>query len=76
MRRLTIVAVLCCCAFRLFGGSWTELGPKFPGRVSAIVATDVNHLWVATPGGGVWKSSDGGTNFTWAGNYEQTNFYH
>jgi len=50
-------------------GTWTELGPKWAGRVSAIAATDVNHLWVATPGGGVWRSTDGGTTFSWAGNY-------
>lgn len=66
MRRLWIAVFLVAlqgCA------TWTELGPRFAGRVSAIAATDVNHLWVATPGGGVWKSTDGGTTFTWAGNY-------
>jgi hypothetical protein len=61
---LFLLPLLAGCA-----GTWTELGPKWAGRVSAIAATDVNHLWVATPGGGVWKSTDGGASFTWAGNY-------
>jgi hypothetical protein len=49
-------------------GTWTELGPNGAGRVSAIVALDANQVWVATPGGGIWKSRDGGATFTWAGN--------
>lgn len=67
MRRLWIALSL--ATLPAFAASWTELGPKFAGRVSAIAATDVNHLWVATPGGGVWKSSNGGLTFSWAGNY-------
>ncbi|HYU09522.1 MAG TPA: hypothetical protein VEK77_09090 [Gemmatimonadales bacterium] len=68
MRRLWAIAILVAlhgCAT----ATWTELGPMYAGRVSAIAATDVNHVWVATPGGGVWKSGDGGTTFAWAGNY-------
>src|SRR5512142_2137282 len=66
MHRLALVVG---CTLSVSCATWTELGPKGAGRVSGIVATDVNHVWVATPGGGVWKSSDGGANFTWAGNY-------
>jgi hypothetical protein len=68
MRRILILVASWSIASAAFG-AWTELGPRYPGRVSAIVATDVDHLWVATPGGGVWKSSNGGTTFAWAGNY-------
>jgi hypothetical protein len=68
MRRLSIFVAILSIAGPA-GAAWTELGPKHAGRVSGIVATDADHLWVATPGGGVWKSSDGGASFTWAGNY-------
>lgn len=50
-------------------GTWLERGPRASGRVSAIAATDLNHLWAASPGGGVWKSTDGGSNWEWSGNY-------
>ena len=49
--------------------TWTELGPHSSGRVSGIAVSDLQHLWVASPGGGVWKSIDGGTHWSWAGNY-------
>ncbi len=49
--------------------TWTELGPRSSGRVSTIAATDVQHIWAASPGGGVWKSVDGGSHWNWAGNY-------
>ncbi len=64
-----LTALLCCFVLPLSGDTWTELGPKFAGRVSAIAATNANNVWLASPGGGVWKSTDGGANFTWAGNY-------
>jgi hypothetical protein len=51
------------------GPVWNELGPRSSGRVSAIVAADANHLWAASPGGGVWKTTDGGAHWSWAGNY-------
>ena len=65
--RLVLVVLLGCAASAC--STWTELGPKFAGRVSAIVAPSASDVWVATPGGGVWKSPDGGATFTWAGNY-------
>ncbi|HEX7679873.1 MAG TPA: hypothetical protein VF713_17220, partial [Thermoanaerobaculia bacterium] len=74
MRRLVLTALLCCFVLPLVGDTWTELGPKFAGRVSGLAATDANHLWLASPGGGVWKSSDGGSTFTWAGNYALGDF--
>ena len=72
MRRFCLV--LLATALPAFASTWTELGPKYPGRVSAIAASDAAHVWVATPGGGVWKSSDGGATFTWAGNYALGDF--
>ncbi|HEV2962057.1 MAG TPA: hypothetical protein VG649_09560 [Candidatus Angelobacter sp.] len=54
--------------------NWAELGPRSSGRVSAIVATDLNHLWAASPGGGVWKSADAGAHWVWAGNYGMGDF--
>ena len=50
-------------------GSWRELGPHFSGRVSAIAVRNANEMWAASPGGGVWKSTNGGANWSWAGNY-------
>ena len=52
---------------------WTPLGPApvqsgsnlSTGRVAALVAhpTDPNTIYAATAGGGVWKTTDGGTNW-------------
>jgi hypothetical protein len=69
-----LAALLLGCAVSACGPTWTELGPKYAGRVSAIVATSASNVWVATPGGGVWKSTDGGATFTWAGNYALGDF--
>lgn len=69
MLRKLILAVFLVSAASACAGTWTELGPKFAGRVSAIAATSASHVWVAAPGGGVWKSTDGGATFAWAGNY-------
>ena len=49
--------------------TWQELGPRSSGRVSAIAVSDIQHIWAASPGGGVWKTADGGSHWTWAGNY-------
>lgn len=49
--------------------TWLELGPRSSGRVSAIAVQDLQHIWAASPGGGVWKTADGGAHWTWAGNY-------
>jgi hypothetical protein len=67
--RRTLAAILIGFFASACSSTWTELGPKSAGRVSAIVATNASNVWVATPGGGVWKSTDGGATFTWAGNY-------
>jgi len=47
-------------------GRWKENGPGLAGRLSGIVAspTDPNTLLVSSPGGGVWRTTDGGA--TWA----------
>ncbi len=59
-------ALLLACASAAFffspappSPTWMERGPRSSGRVSAIVATDISHLWVASPGGGVWKTVNG-----------------
>src|SRR5690242_16006808 len=53
---------------------WTALGPEpvvgfgnvSTGRIAAVAAhpTDANTLYVATAGGGVWKTIDGGVDWT------------
>src|SRR5258706_965280 len=45
---------------------WTDNGPGLAGRLSAIVASPAapNTLLVSSPGGGVWRTTDGGA--TWA----------
>jgi len=46
--------------------SWSYLGPKnFGGRIRAIIVhpTDSNIMWVGSCGGGIWKTTNGGT--TW-----------
>ncbi len=46
-------------------GSWRELGPPFTGRISAIApGADLQTAMVATPGGGLWTTGDGGV--TWS----------
>jgi photosystem II stability/assembly factor-like uncharacterized protein len=51
------------------GGTWTDLGPtNIGGRITDLVV-DPDHsntIYVAAAGGGVWKSSDGGSTFTTA----------
>ena len=53
-------------------GTWTNMGPSSSdggyagiGRVNSVAfhPTDVNTFWVATPGGGVWKTSNGGSSW-------------
>jgi len=44
---------------------WQFKGPKTFGRITAIVADPENpdKVYVGTPQGGVWKSTDGGTHY-------------
>ena len=56
--------------------AWTAIGPaplnsadstgNVTGRITAIAAhpTDANTIYVAPAGGGVWKTTNGGTNWT------------
>src|SRR5262249_17485503 len=56
--------------------AWTAIGPaplnssqatgNVSGRIAAIAAhpTDANTIYVAPAGGGVWKTTNGGTNWT------------
>jgi len=53
--------------------SWTNLGTNSStggyagiGRINCIAfhPTDVNTFWVGSPSGGIWKTTDGGSNWT------------
>jgi photosystem II stability/assembly factor-like uncharacterized protein len=56
--------------------NWVPIGPApinngwgpqaASGRINALAAdpSDANTIYIATPGGGVWKTSDGGTTWT------------
>jgi hypothetical protein len=50
---------------------WIDRGPDLGGRLSAVVAspTNPNVLLVASPGGGVWRTNDGGANWHRPVNY-------
>ena len=51
--------------------TWIERGPDFGGRLSAIVASpqSPDTLLVASPGGGVWRTFDGGASWHRPANY-------
>ena len=67
---------------------WTALGPapitngqipgslQVSGRIAALAAhpTDANTMYVAAAGGGVWKTTDGGANWTAKTDTQQTLF--
>jgi hypothetical protein len=53
------------------GQYWSANGPGLAGRLSGIVGnpSDVNTLVVSSPGGGVWRTSNGGASWAEPGNY-------
>ena len=56
-------------SFKTQAGDWSLIGPDNPGwgRVNCIALdpSDPNNVfWVGTPGGGIWKSTDAGANWT------------
>ena len=58
------------------GGSWEYLGANnIGGRVTDVVVdpTQANTIYVASAGGGVWKSTDAGATYTtaWPNDYPQ-----
>src|SRR5437867_4085844 len=47
--------------------SWTWLGPgNIGGRITTILVhpTDPNRIWITNPGGGIWKTTNGGETWT------------
>lgn len=55
----------CSDGTHVLRGTWRELGPPFTGRISAIApGADLQTAMVATPGGGLWTTGDGGG--TWS----------
>ena len=54
----------------LSGLQWRSIGPFRGGRVTAVAgAADPNTYYFGTPGGGVWKTTDGGQ--TWYPVFDQ-----
>lgn len=49
---------------------WINQGPNLGGRLSAVVAspTDPNTLLVSSPGGGIWRTNNGGASWAQPGN--------
>ena len=56
-----------------YSESWTNLGTNASGggyaglgRINCVAfhPTDVNTFWVGSPSGGIWKTTNGGTNWT------------
>ncbi|MFN3405367.1 MAG: Ig-like domain-containing protein [Cytophagaceae bacterium] len=68
---------------QVLSATWTELGPDYMnatsgwnpgvGRVTAIAVEPVNQqlIYVGTPEGGLWKSTNGGT--SWSPMFDQNN---
>ena len=56
--------------------TWTNHSPNIGGRLSAIVASpaDANTLIVASPGGGIWRTINGGVSWTQPLNYALADF--
>jgi hypothetical protein len=73
-------ALLMLCGILVACGTpstWSERGPALGGRLSAIVAvpgTNGSVLIAASPGGGVWRSVDGGASWTFPNNYGTGDF--
>jgi hypothetical protein len=73
MNRYTIAAIMliCCIISCTSTGIWTSNGPSLGGRLSGIVASpaDAGTLLVASPGGGIWKTTNNGINWAMPANY-------
>ena len=69
MYPLVVFACVSLAIASLAAQQWSERGPVIGGRLSAIVAADGGRtLIVASPGGGVWRSADGGRLWTFPPN--------
>ncbi len=76
------VSLLACTAILLSlisgctEGTWHDRTPIDGGRLSALVASpdDSNVLIAGTPGGGIWRTRDGGANWTQPEGYALADF--
>jgi hypothetical protein len=68
---LLLLLIIACVASCTPSGSFRQNGPALGGRLSAIVAspTDPNTLLVASPGGGIWKTTNNGSTWIMPNNY-------
>jgi photosystem II stability/assembly factor-like uncharacterized protein len=76
MRRSCLLAFLCAASAALFAQSydpalyqamrWRQIGPFRAGRVTAVtgIAGNAAVYYMGTPGGGLWKTIDGGAVWT------------
>ena len=66
MKKYTSVIIVSLFFMSCFGqGIWNNHAPNIGGRLSAIVASpnSANTLLVASPGGGIWRTTNGGSNW-------------
>ena len=64
---LVLACSLASAGAGINSGAWTALGPdQLGGRIStiAIHPTQLNKMWVGSPGGGIWKSTDSGASWS------------
>jgi hypothetical protein len=68
---VSLLSLLFCVAISVEAqGTWLEKGPELGGRLSSIVVSgsNPNLLLTASPGGGVWRSVDGGKSWMFPAN--------
>lgn len=70
-KKWTMGLILILLSLPCSAGRWSDRGPDLGGRLSAIAAhpSNPNVLLVSSPGGGVWRTTDGGASWHQPGNY-------